>query len=405
MSVSVKRPPPALFVGVVSAVSLAVVAYTYITGILSLQTTAMLLGVVAALATLTLFSAALFILHTREKLGHALTITSEYETVRNEMEVLSAAREVSLLAVMEVSREEAAAEILNILAEPLEARRIALLVTSEKDTRLTPLALRTRRRLYQKRIPLKKEELDAAEEAFRRMRPIKTRTRRGLLLAYPFGGEEGARGTLLLLTRHKTAERTEHRIFHIIRSVSLALRMPTLYERAVYDALTGLLSRRHLNRQLPLIFAEMRRTGAPLSVIMLDIDHFKRINDTYGHLFGDEVLRRVASSVKQSIRSYDSAYRYGGEEMCIILPRTSSETALTIARRCHANISRLKLRTEDGNSVSVTVSVGVATLTPSDESPQSLLERADAALYHAKETGRNRIITASETPHLLKQND
>lgn len=394
MSVSGNRAPPALFVSVVSAFSLSIIIYAHINGFLSSRGALLLLAAVAVLLLFTLLSSALFIIRVKAQLKQSLAVTSKYESIRGQMEVLSAIREVSLLTVTEMDRGEIACETLNILAEPLEARRMALLVPSTETGKLIVLAVRTDKHSHRKNLPLKEEEYEAAVEAYGRMRPFRVRTRRGVLIAYPFGGDEGARGVLLLLTKNGAAERSEKRVFHMIRAVSLALRMPALYERAVYDALTGLFTRRHLNRQLPMFFEEARRRCESLSVVMLDIDHFKRLNDTYGHLFGDEVLLRVASSVKQSIRSYDTAYRYGGEEICIILPRTGADDAFTIARRCHEKIAEERFRTDDGEEVSVTVSVGVAALNDTDVSAEILLKRVDEALYRAKRSGRNRIVCA-----------
>jgi diguanylate cyclase (GGDEF)-like protein len=389
-----ERAPPVFMVAVACSAALGFVLYGYFSNKLTFQSISLILFVVAFLATITLFFATAFIIGIKTKMRRAETSSYEKESLKNQVELLSAIREISLLGVMDVSKEEASAEILNILADPLEARRISILVGASKNDGLKPLALRTRKRIYTEKIPLADWEMEAANLAYSQMRPVRILKKGRMLVAYPFGGDDGARGVILFLTTRKKAEESEKRMFHIVRAVSLALRMPALYEKAVYDVLTGLFTRRHLNTQLPLLFDESKRTGEPISVIMFDIDHFKTINDTYGHLFGDKVLRDVAGCIQESLRLYDSAYRYGGEEICVVLPRTKLQDALKIAQRLHSKIGAGKFYTDDGEEVKVTVSGGVASILNSDTMPTSLLERADAALYEAKESGRNRIIVA-----------
>jgi diguanylate cyclase (GGDEF)-like protein len=130
-----------------------------------------------------------------------------------------------------------------------------------------------------------------------------------------------------------------------------------------------------------------RRYNHPLSLMMFDIDHFKKFNDTYGHPLGDEVIKMVAKTIKEMARTTDRAFRYGGEEFAVLLPETSSENGLVLAER-------LRKKIEENRSVKnlvITVSEGITGLLPED-SPESLVKRADAALYSAKESGRNRVV-------------
>ncbi|MCX7704142.1 MAG: GGDEF domain-containing protein [Planctomycetota bacterium] len=401
MSGEYGRAPNVLGIAIACTVALCFTLYGFISDRLSVHSITIILAGVSILGTVALWASAIFIIRIKVRIRHAETSILGRENLQDRVEILSAIREISLLAVTDTTREEAAGEILNILSGPLEARRISLFVGTSEG--LKPIALKTQKHLYhQGKIPLKGWETEAANLAYSQMRPVRVPKKGGLLVAYPFGGDEGARGVILFLTAKKKADENEKRMFHIIRAVSLALRMPALYERAVYDVLTGLYNRRHLNAQLPLIFDEARRTKEPLSVIMLDIDHFKTINDTYGHLFGDRVLCGVASCVQGVLRTYDSAYRYGGEEICIILPRTKLEDSYKVAQRCREEILSQPFYTDEGERVKVTVSGGVAVLCASDTTPQSLLERADAALYEAKESGRNRIVVAASS-HFIRQ--
>lgn len=161
-------------------------------------------------------------------------------------------------------------------------------------------------------------------------------------------------------------------------------------ESSKIDALTGLHNRRWLEDTYQ---REIKRSNAgnyPLSTIMLDIDHFKNVNDTYGHLAGDQVLVAVAQTINESLRPTDMPVRYGGEEFTVFLPSTSLENARIVAERLRKNMERTKIALPSGKVLNVTISIGVAERIPSD-TVSGIIERADKALYHAKENGRNRV--------------
>ncbi|QDG49632.1 diguanylate cyclase [Persicimonas caeni] len=163
---------------------------------------------------------------------------------------------------------------------------------------------------------------------------------------------------------------------------------------AILDDLTGLPNRRRLFEVAEAEFSRARRYAKPLSAIMLDIDHFKKVNDTYGHAIGDEILRAVAHRCDDALRETDTIGRYGGEEFVVIMPETSlDEASQCVAERLRTAVADASIVTDRGE-VSVTISLGVAELTPADEDVDSLLNRADEALYRAKEGGRNRVEVA-----------
>ena len=143
--------------------------------------------------------------------------------------------------------------------------------------------------------------------------------------------------------------------------------------------------------------AEARSNDGALSLMLTDIDHFKKFNDTYGHLTGDQVLRLVAQAVKQNVKGQDIAARYGGEEFAVILPQTPLRQALTVADHIRRAVVAKELikRSTGENLGRVTISVGVATLHKS-ETTQALLERADACLYAAKRSGRNLVVCETD---------
>ena len=154
------------------------------------------------------------------------------------------------------------------------------------------------------------------------------------------------------------------------------------------DGLSRLLNRTHWEQAVATEFGRHDRTGMPVCLLMLDIDHFKRINDRYGHLAGDEVIRNVAALVRQTLREYDVAGRYGGEEFGVVLPHTTAVNAVAIAERVRRRIEEATVEAEVG--IRCTVSVGVAQLTADVVSTREWIERTDRALYRAKALGRNR---------------
>ena len=160
-----------------------------------------------------------------------------------------------------------------------------------------------------------------------------------------------------------------------------------LRELATHDALTGAFNRRHIEEVVKREFERADRYGRPLTVAMLDADHFKRVNDSYGHQVGDDVLRELADRCRRTLRSNDVLGRYGGEEFVIVFPETGLDEARVVAERLRGAIAERPVSTGD-LSLPVTVSIGLAT-SSRGQTPDSLLARADAALYAAKRGGRN----------------
>jgi diguanylate cyclase (GGDEF)-like protein len=163
---------------------------------------------------------------------------------------------------------------------------------------------------------------------------------------------------------------------------------------SVTDELTGLFNRRFLNATLAKKIAEANRMHTNLCVLMIDVDHFKLFNDTYGHLEGDKVLKALSELMAKVLREDDIACRYGGEEFAVILSNTDMNGAMDVAQRIRSNFETINFRCGAKRNVSVTVSIGVAQYVPTDD-PDSLLRRADEALYQAKQTGRNRVCHAA----------
>jgi two-component system cell cycle response regulator len=190
------------------------------------------------------------------------------------------------------------------------------------------------------------------------------------LLTEPFASAE-------LIARVRAALRTRHAFSMLERSAFL-------------DDLTGLANRRLLDEHLRREWDACRRRGTPLAVIIIDLDHFKAINDTYGHAAGDEVLCQAARLLAQSVRSSDVVGRYGGEEFVVIAPDCGLEAAAALAARFRADLAHRAI-SGSGCVIAVTASAGVAASDGAQDSPAELLGRADKALYQAKRSGRDAI--------------
>jgi two-component system, cell cycle response regulator len=169
-------------------------------------------------------------------------------------------------------------------------------------------------------------------------------------------------------------------------------------EMAVTDQLTGLYNRRYLASHLSAMFDRAFGTGRQLALMILDIDHFKRINDTFGHDIGDKVIQEIADRIRNSVRGIDLACRYGGEEFLVAMPDTDKTFANVVAERLRNEIAQHKIMINGGREeLSVTVSIGISSTEegPKDDSAQKLIKRADEALYVAKSGGRNRVISSA----------
>jgi diguanylate cyclase (GGDEF)-like protein len=181
-------------------------------------------------------------------------------------------------------------------------------------------------------------------------------------------------------------------LFRNLKESETALRdaLEEVQRLAITDSLTGLHNRRHLLELARHELQRARRYRLPMSVFMLDIDEFKRVNDTYGHAIGDQVLQGVAECCRQELRGVDVLGRYGGDEFAAVLPETGLPAACQVAERLRKSIAQRPLDTKAGQ-VTVTVSLGVAVLDDEHLAPETLLDHADQALYVAKQSGRNRV--------------
>lgn len=223
------------------------------------------------------------------------------------------------------------------------------------------------------------------------------------VIAVPLIGRDRILGALLLYSESPSAFSARQLAYFtaIGKQLTIALDNATLHRRATElsyrDALTGLFNRRYLEESLETEVRRAARYDSPLSLNMIDIDHFKSYNDAHGHSRGDEVLRVVAQRLREQTRTADIVARYGGEEFVVILPMTTKPHARLVAEKLRAAIaSTIADRAEAGSDVPLTISVGVSSFPGDASTATGLLQAADAALYAAKDRGRNRVEAFNE---------
>ncbi len=207
------------------------------------------------------------------------------------------------------------------------------------------------------------------------------------------------RGTIHDITERKRAEDELHEANGRLGAQLLEIEklQETLREQAIRDPLTGLFNRRYMEETLVREFAGAERENYPVSLIMMDIDHFKKVNDTYGHQAGDMVLQALGELLSGHIRGRDIACRFGGEEFLAVLPHTPIVTATQRAELWRASFEALRM-THEGKEIRATISLGVAVYSIHGKTGQEVLASADKGLYMAKESGRNRVVVAPQAP-------
>jgi diguanylate cyclase (GGDEF)-like protein/PAS domain S-box-containing protein len=231
---------------------------------------------------------------------------------------------------------------------------------------------------------------------------VRKQVKRALNLKRPFAMEYRIRrrdGSVIWVWEQGQAAKvgSERFLEGVILDINQRKLMEQELERlATHDPLTGLYNRRELEQQLYEEIARAKRYKHPLSLLWLDVDHFKSVNDNYGHLAGDEVLRRLSQLLQSSVRSVDYVARYGGEELVIVLPEVGAHEALEMAERLCQTVENYKIPIADDKQLKVTVSIGVAAYPVHGHEVSQLFSKADEAMYLAKQQGRNRVVGAVE---------
>ena len=217
---------------------------------------------------------------------------------------------------------------------------------------------------------------------------------RGTLIgSINFGSDDASR-----FTREHASDFLAHLGLIASYCIENVLNRARLLRSGFTDVLTGWHNRRYLQVRMAEELARARRDSANLVCLMIDVDHFKRINDTYGHGAGDVVLQEIAHRVESQVRASDVAARYGGEEFIVLLPATETAQSLRLAERIRSAVSASPIEVREGHAETITVSIGIAGLTPPADAGdlkslgESLIARADVALYQAKSDGRDRVV-------------
>jgi diguanylate cyclase (GGDEF)-like protein len=223
-------------------------------------------------------------------------------------------------------------------------------------------------------------------------------------IAHPLSGAEPGEivGIVAVVREDQPfSDRDRELLAYLAGTASVSIQNVGLHEtvqrQAVTDELTGLYNHRRFQEAMVAESDRARRFDQPMSLVMLDIDNFKRVNDNYGHQQGDQVLREVARVLRESSREIDSPARYGGEELAVVLPQTDLEGAFQLAERVRQEVEAMQVPMVDGGggAISVTASLGVASLPESAPEPGELIAAADAALYQAKNAGKNQTVRAA----------
>ncbi len=321
--------------------------------------------------------------------------------LEEDMEVLSAMRQVARATAAHDGLDRVLEETLKIVQELVGADWVTIFVHDPKANTLVPRAHRRGKTSFLgPKVPPEFIDDTNVRAAFHWETVMKTVEGDRLQAAIPAltGGDNlgvVAVSAPLRGTSQEKAQRVEvfeNALRDIAEHIAYALRATSLQTRALVDDLTGLGNRGLFDERLGEMAALALRKNQPLSLVLIDIDHFKNVNDTCGHQMGDRVLRDVAGVLAKSLRRYDSAYRYGGEEMAILLPQTEIRDAARMAERVRA---RLERRSFGSRKLRVTASFGVASLCGDILNEEALIAAADAQVYKAKQSGRNRVEPAS----------
>ncbi len=313
------------------------------------------------------------------------------------MEQLSALREIGLAISGSLDLDETLAAIVNVVQGALDVRRVTI-YTPEKERELfRPVIAKygedliMRDRLNEEILPGRGTPLG---EAMATCNVVLCQSHGNGAAYVPLIAKNEPLGVLSIEDRRDGAAFSADDVSFFQQlgaQIAIAIHNAQLYAMAVTDGLTGLYVRRYFDLRMQEEFALARRYRRPFSMLLFDIDHFKRFNDTHGHQVGDMVLRQFAEILRRNTRQSDVCCRYGGEEMAVILPETGLDEAARIAGKFCALVRDYPFHGDGNQALSVTTSIGVAAYCTAYESPGTMVRAADEALYRAKENGRNRV--------------
>ncbi len=326
------------------------------------------------------------------------TLYRERQQLARQVDELATVREVALAVGSILDFNEMIRAILDLVTTHFGIAKAFIYLRSQDEQWYQVVGARAHgqdipvARVLQKKVAAGKGLIGRAASELREI--VETHPERGVIAAVPLVARDRVVGVLKLADPDPALlDSTLCRKLHAVAgAIAVALENSRLYRLAVTDGLTGLYVHRHFQHRLEEEFQRSRRYATPLALLLTDIDHFKKFNDTYGHQTGDVVLQGVARVLSEEARSTDVVCRYGGEEMALILPETDHEGACRLAERIRRRIADRSFSDAEGKgSLQVTISIGVVVFDETVEKRATLIERADTALYAAKHGGRNRV--------------
>jgi diguanylate cyclase (GGDEF)-like protein len=323
--------------------------------------------------------------------------------LQNRIELLAAAREIGLILNEDVEFKTILEKVLEITANLVgheEAEEVTIFLKDEISGKLVPSAQRKDdRTLFDEDLQATQLDWRNVKESFEHGRLFFTADGETLDFTLPLIADRESLGVMQIKSLLEGSQQEKESKTKILQQhlqefskmISLAIKTPNLYNRTITDGLTNLFTKQHFLTQLHTFFELTKRYETPLSLIMIDIDHFKSINDNYGHLTGDIVLKEAAALIEQNLRASSSTYRYGGEEIALILPNTNSAGAQSVAERLRKKMEAKRFTSDNGDKIKVTISLGVSDYQKDMVDIRDLIRRADESLYKAKQSGRNQV--------------
>lgn len=333
----------------------------------------------------------------KEHSGDYDSLYQSYMALNKDVDHLSTLREIGLAINSSIELSEVLPIIANVVQGALDVSRLTIFELHERNTKAVPVVAKygrdliTRDRLEEESLYVENSPI---EEAITDRAPIFVNTEYQSSAFVPLIAKGIPLGVMRLDDRNDGTEFSQddaQLLQEIGAMIAIAVNNAELYAMAVTDGLTKLYVRRYFDLRMEEEIEQARRYGRNFSLLLLDIDHFKKFNDTHGHQTGDAVLRQFAVILQDNTRKSDVACRYGGEEMAIILPETALEEASLLANKLCELIREYGFQGTGPETLSVTASLGVTQYHSDFTSPGEMVEVADQALYKAKELGRNRV--------------
>jgi len=323
-----------------------------------------------------------------------------YVALKREVEHLSTLREITLSLNASLDLNETLTIIANVVHGALEVARLTVYEVDEDEGLATPIVAKYgadligRGRLEEDTTPIQGTLL---QQAYTSRRNVYESSNLRHAIYAPLTADNKSVGVMVLerAPDDEPFDREDDALYSSLgKQIGSSINNAQLYALAVTDGLTGLYVRRYFDLRLDEEFAMGKRYRRCFSLMIFDIDHFKKFNDTHGHQTGDLVLQQFADLIRASTRQTDICCRYGGEEFTVILPETHLGEAETLAEKLRDRVAKQRFEGAGGEKLSVTTSIGVSTYRENIMVPQDLVKVADQALYRAKEKGRNRVEVA-----------